>query len=76
MRIMRTDKTYLSDGVYVHSESESGYPVVLTTQRTSGEDAIYLEDVALRQLFHYIEKTCNVRISVERVQPDEKKNEE
>lgn len=69
---MNTQKTYLSDGVY--AERDGFHVVVLTTQRGSGEHMIALDDDCIYAMFRFIERTCGVKITMDKVK-DERQEE-
>lgn len=60
---MSAKKEYLGDGLYVHHD---GYQFVLTAPRGGDEHYVALEPNVLDEFLRFVEKTCDVKISVVR----------
>lgn len=54
------NKQYLGDGLYV---ADDGYQIVLI----AGNNAVYLEPEVIESFLRYLEKSMNVKITVEKL---------
>lgn len=69
---MENNKTYLGDGVYCFSDG--WHAAVLETERDTGMAQIFLGDAEMQNLFRFLERTCGVKITIEKVK-DERQTE-
>lgn len=62
-----TKKQYIGDGLYV---IDDGYHIVLETERMGIHERVFLDPDVLLDFLRFIEKSRNVRITVERRESD------